>query len=43
MDMSIQTEGSFWHRLTSAAGFTSVAHVFVMEWAAIWKDLVGAC
>src|SRR5674476_552277 len=41
MDMSIQTQGSFWHRLTSADGFTSVAHVFVMEWAAIWKDLVG--
>jgi len=41
MDMSIQTQGSFWHRLTSADGFTSVAHVFVMEWAAIWKDLVA--
>src|ERR1035437_858007 len=41
MDMSIQTRGSFWHRLTSADGFTSVAHVFVMEWAAIWKDLVA--
>jgi len=41
MDMSIQTQGSFWHRLASADGFTSVAHVFVMEWAAIWKDLVA--
>src|ERR1035437_4864687 len=41
MDMSIQTQGSFWHRLTSADGFTSVAHVFVMEWGAIWKDLVA--
>jgi len=41
MDMSIQTQGSFRHRLASADGFTSVAHVFVMEWAAIWKDLVG--
>jgi uncharacterized membrane protein YraQ (UPF0718 family) len=41
MDMSIQTQGSFWHRLTSTDGFTSVAHVFVMEWAAIWKDLVA--
>jgi uncharacterized membrane protein YraQ (UPF0718 family) len=41
MDMSIQTQGSFRHRLTSAEGFTSVAHVFVMEWAAIWKDLVA--
>jgi len=41
MDMSIQTEGSFWGRLASAEGVTSVAHVFVMEWAAIWKDLVA--
>ncbi len=41
MDMSIQAEGSFWGRLASAEGATSVAHVFVMEWAAIWKDLVA--
>jgi uncharacterized membrane protein YraQ (UPF0718 family) len=40
MDMSIQADGSFWARLGSAAGFTSVAHVFVMEWAAILRDLV---
>ena len=41
MDMSIQAEGSFWRRLASAQGATAVAHVFVMEWAAIWKDLVA--
>jgi len=41
MDMSIQTQGSFWRRLASTDGGTSVAHVFVMEWAAIWKDLVA--
>jgi uncharacterized membrane protein YraQ (UPF0718 family) len=40
MDMSIQTEGSFWQRLFSADGFTAVAHVFIMEWAAILRDLV---
>jgi uncharacterized membrane protein YraQ (UPF0718 family) len=40
MDMSVQTEGSFWQRLFSAQGFTAVAHVFVMEWAAILRDLV---
>jgi uncharacterized membrane protein YraQ (UPF0718 family) len=40
MDMSIHTEGSFWQRLASAEGFTAVAHVFVMEWAAILRDLV---
>ncbi|MCU1656897.1 MAG: hypothetical protein JWO57_1553 [Pseudonocardiales bacterium] len=40
MDMSVQGEGSFWQRLLSAAGFTSVSHNFVMEWAAILRDLV---
>jgi len=40
MDMSVQGEGSFWRRLGSAQGFTAVAHVFVMEWAAILRDLV---
>jgi uncharacterized membrane protein YraQ (UPF0718 family) len=40
MDMSITGDGSFRHRLFSPRGFTSVAHVFVMEWAAIVRDLV---
>ncbi|RSD09523.1 permease [Amycolatopsis eburnea] len=40
MDMSVQGPGSFRHRLFSADGFTAVAHVFVMEWAAILRDLV---
>ena len=40
MDMAIAGDGSFWRRLGSSAGFTSVAHVFVMEWAAILRDLV---
>src|ERR1700704_360551 len=40
MDMSIKGEGSFWRRLVSGAGFTSVSHVFVMEWLAILRDLV---
>jgi uncharacterized protein len=40
MDMSVQTGGSLWARLISAEGFTAVAHVFVMEWAAILRDLV---
>jgi uncharacterized membrane protein YraQ (UPF0718 family) len=40
MDMSVQGKGSFARRLASGDGFTSVAHVFVMEWAAILKDLV---
>jgi uncharacterized membrane protein YraQ (UPF0718 family) len=40
MDMSVQREGSFAHRLLSPDGLTSVSHVFVMEWAAILRDLV---
>ncbi len=39
MDMSIKKQGSFWQRLFSGEGFTSVAHVFVMEWMAILRDL----
>jgi uncharacterized protein len=40
MDMSVQREGSFLRRLLSREGFTSVSHVFVMEWAAILRDLI---
>ena len=35
MDMSVQGDGSFLRRLLSRDGFTAVADVFVMEWAAI--------
>src|SRR5215469_11369732 len=35
MDMSIRSGGGFWHRLLSREGYTSVSHIFVMEWAAI--------
>ena len=41
MDMSVTGQGSFWRRLTSARGFTAVSHIFVMEWAAIWRDIVA--
>ncbi len=40
MDMSVGGSGSFARRLLSSRGFTSVSHVFVMEWAAIIRDLV---
>ncbi|MFH8683075.1 permease [Streptomyces lydicus] len=40
MDMSVPGGGSFVRRLCSGAGFTATARVFVMEWAAIIKDLV---
>ena len=40
MDMSVQGDGSFLRRLLSRDGFTAVADVFVMEWAAILRDLI---
>ena len=39
MDMSVQRPGSFANRLFSREGYTAVAHVFVMEWAAIIRDV----
>jgi uncharacterized protein len=39
MDMSIRRPGSLASRLFSRDGYTAVAHVFVMEWAAIIRDL----
>ena len=41
MDMSIASGGSFWRRLASRDGYTSVSHIFVMEWAAVIRDIVG--
>jgi uncharacterized membrane protein YraQ (UPF0718 family) len=40
MDMSVQGDGSFGRRLFSRDGFAAVSNVFVMEWAAIIRDLV---
>ncbi|WP_406209478.1 permease [Kitasatospora sp. NBC_01560] len=40
MDMSVRRPGSFSRRLFSREGCTSVSHVFVMEWAAVLRDLV---
>jgi uncharacterized protein len=40
MDMTVQREGPFARRLFSKEAFTAVSHVFVMEWAAILRDLV---
>jgi uncharacterized membrane protein YraQ (UPF0718 family) len=41
MDMSVQAEGPLWQRLTSPRGFTAVSHIFVMEWAAVLRDIAG--
>jgi uncharacterized protein len=40
MDMSV-TEGPIHKRVTSPDGFTAISHYFVMDWAAIWKDIAG--
>jgi uncharacterized membrane protein YraQ (UPF0718 family) len=41
MDMSIKSEGRFRQRLLSRTGYTSVSHIFVMEWAAVIRDIAG--
>jgi uncharacterized membrane protein YraQ (UPF0718 family) len=41
MDMSVTGDASFWRRLSSARGYTAVSHIFVMEWAAIWRDITA--
>jgi len=40
MDMTIQDDGSLWHRLRSRRAVTSISHIFVMEWAAVIRDIV---
>ena len=41
MDMSVTGPGTFWQRLTSTEGFTAVSRIFVMEWAAVLRDIVA--
>lgn len=41
MDMTIGRKGTLLQRLRTAEGLTSVSHIFVMEVAAVWKDIVG--
>jgi uncharacterized protein len=40
MDMSISSGGTFWRRLLSRDGYAAVSHIFVMEWAAVVRDVV---
>jgi uncharacterized protein len=40
MDMSV-AEGSLWERIRSKDGFTATSHYFVMDLAAVWKDIAG--
>ena len=42
MDMSVADGGgSIWRRIGSPPGFTAISHSFVMDWAAVWKDVAG--
>jgi uncharacterized membrane protein YraQ (UPF0718 family) len=41
MDMSVSGSDSIWWRLRSPAGLTAVSNYFVMDWAAVWADVVG--
>src|SRR5215469_3080711 len=41
MDMSVEGGGSFFHRLLSGRGLTAVSHLFVMDWASVWIDVLG--
>jgi uncharacterized membrane protein YraQ (UPF0718 family) len=40
MDMSVH-EGSIWQRMFSEKGQTAISHLFVMDWASVWVDIVG--
>jgi len=40
MDMSIQSDAGLWRRLISRDGYTAVSGIFVMEWAAVIRDVV---
>jgi uncharacterized protein len=41
MDMSVTEGGSLWQRMSSDRGLTAISHYFVMDWAAVWLDIVG--
>jgi uncharacterized membrane protein YraQ (UPF0718 family) len=41
MDMSVAGDGGWWRRLRTPAGFTSTADYFVMDWAAVARDVFG--
>ncbi len=40
MDMSVTSDGTLRRRLASREGYTAVSHIFVMEWAAVIRDVV---
>jgi len=40
MDMTVGKEGSLLERARSPEGITAISHIFVMEWAAVLRDIV---
>jgi uncharacterized membrane protein YraQ (UPF0718 family) len=41
MDMSVKSTSSIWRKMFSKDGYTSISEYFVMDWGAVWKDIVG--
>jgi uncharacterized protein len=41
MDMSVGGQGTWWQRLRTPDGFTATADYFVMDWAAIGRDIAA--
>lgn len=41
MDMSVHGDRPFWRRLASGDGLTATSNYFVMDLAAVWRDIVG--
>jgi uncharacterized protein len=41
MDMSVASDDTLWRRLLSETGLTATSNYFVMDWAAIWKDIAA--
>jgi uncharacterized membrane protein YraQ (UPF0718 family) len=39
--MAVSGEGSWWRRLRTPAGFTATSNYFVMDWAAVARDVFG--
>lgn len=40
MDMSVTDKGTLLNRLFSEKGKTATSHYYVMDWQAVWKDIV---
>jgi hypothetical protein len=41
MDMSVENSRPIWQRLLTPAGFTATSNYFVMDWAAVARDVFG--